>query len=130
MKYKWWVESLDGGGVTDTMEAAHAAAYKAFADLGVETVDYCVSQVVHVLNAEPLDFCQIANELVIAIDSSIDNTGDFVLFNSLCIGELCDLGAKIKLAIEAITASKPEFYIQAIQDEEFFASSFTYKKGE
>lgn len=81
MKFKWWVESLDGGGVTDTLEAAHAAAHNELSDLGVKTVDYCVSPAVHVLDAEPLDFYQIANDLVVAIVRHIKNLSEVFLKN-------------------------------------------------
>lgn len=126
MKFKWWVESLDGGGVTDTLEAAHAAAYKALSDLGVESVDYCVAPAVHFLDAAPLDFFNIARDSLLLADCAVDNIGDFSLFSALDDGEIKGLGAQIKLTIEAITASKPEFYIQ----DEDSASCFTYKKGE
>ena len=125
MKFKWWVDGLDGGGVTDTLEAAHAAAYKTFADLGVETVDYCVAPAAHFLDAAPLDFFNIARDSLLSADCSIDNQGNFSLFSALDDGEIKGLGAQIKLTIEAITASKPEFYIF----DEDFISSFTYKKG-
>jgi len=128
VKYKWWVDCLDGGGIADTLDDAHKAAHKALSDLGVDSVEYRVSLATHVLDIEQIDFNQIANEMVISLDSSIDNTGDFVLFNSLCVGELFELGNQIKLAIKAITIDKPEFYIQAINSEGFSSSLFSYKK--
>lgn len=126
MKFKWWVEILDVGGVADTLEAAHAAANKALSDLSVRSVEYRIAPAIHFLDAAPLDFFNIARDSLLLADCSIDNQGDFSLFSALDDGEIKRLGAQIKLTIEAITANKPEFYIN---DEEFI-SSFTYKKGE
>lgn len=50
MKYKWWVDGLDGGGVADTKAEAIAAANSAIAALGVASLKFSVAPAMHVVD--------------------------------------------------------------------------------
>lgn len=50
MKYKWWVDGLDGGGLADTQAEAIVAAHSAIAALSVASLEFSVAPVTHVVD--------------------------------------------------------------------------------